>query len=249
MINPRSLLLSLALAAGLTSSAVAAPVTYRFTTSDTPFGDGTVSTLLPLLQGGAAGTFVYNNDFPGLTRVDNADGSYFWRGFSPQSATGIPTTLSALSGTVAGFSFSDVSGATQVGNDDIVVPGFPTNVDMIQLVFDPFPGSTSVRNLTGFTTANGWVLQNVRMFWQEGQQVPELIPDLLNDQNLPSALPSIHGRVALDFFQANDPTQTRRFVFFDGLTVTAVPEPQTYLMLATGLAMLGFMRLRRKQTL
>jgi len=249
MINPRSLLLSLALAAGLSSSAVAAPVTYSFTTSATPFGDGTVSTLLPFLQGGASGTFVYNNGFTGLTKVDNPDGSYFWRGFTPQSSTGIPTTLSALTGTVAGFSFADVSGATQVGNDDIVVPGFPTNVDMIQLVFDPFPGSTSVRNLTGFTTANGWVLQNVRMFWQEGQQVPELIPDLLNDQNLPTALPTIHGRVAFDFFQANDPTQTRRFVFFDGLTVTAVPEPQTYLMLATGLAMLGFMRLRRKQTL
>ena len=153
MINPRSLLLSLALAAGLSSSAVAAPVTYSFTTSATPFGDGTVSTLLPFLQGGASGTFVYNNGFTGLTKVDNPDGSYFWRGFTPQSSTGIPTTLSALTGTVAGFSFADVSGATQVGNDDIVVPGFPTNVDMIQLVFDPFPGSTSVRNLTGFTTA------------------------------------------------------------------------------------------------
>jgi hypothetical protein len=104
-----------------------------------------------------------------------------------------------------------------------------------------------VRNITGFTAA-GWVLQNVRMFWIEGQSVPELIPDLFTNQDLPMALPTIHGRLAFDFVQPNDPTETRRFVFFDELTVTAVPEPQTYVMLLAGLGLLGFEMKRRRKT-
>jgi hypothetical protein len=131
MINPRRFFFSLAVAAALSSTAVAAPVTYRFTTSDTPFGDGFVSSLLPLMAGGASGSFVYDNQF--TTKIVNPDGSFFYRGFTPESATGIPTTLSALSGTVGGFSFSDLSGATQVGNDNF------SGGDLLQLFFDPFP--------------------------------------------------------------------------------------------------------------
>ena len=232
----------------LSSAGVAAPVTYSFTTALDAFGGPSVSGgPFPdpnLFFGGASGTFTY--DPSALAFTSGSDGSTIYRGFTPQSSTGFVTGISSLSGTVAGLNFGDASGTVQVGNDTSLSSGTGQKTDILQLSFDPSLGSTSPRNLSGFDIS-GFTLFNVRMFWIEGQSTPEPIADFLNDQSLPLALPTFHGRISFDFVPTNSPTGPQSFVFFDSLTVTplaSVPEPATLAMLLTALLLLAAQRWR-----
>ena len=94
--------------------------------------------------------------------------------------------------------------------------------------------------------ASGCTLYNARMFWIEGNASPDLIPDFLTDQNLPNPLPTFHGRLSLDFVETGNASGPQSDVFFDSLSVNAVPEPETYALLLTELGLLGFMARRRK---
>ena len=245
-----------AVAVATMGAAHAAPVTYRFSTSPLAFG-GSLGGPGPfptpsLFNGGISGTFVY--DSSALFVQNNPDGSATYRGFTPQSVTGFASSLSNLSGTVAGHAFSDLSGSTQVGNDTFVSGG--VGGDIYQFLFDPGLGSPSPANFSGFNITDPdpshggtFTLYRIRMFWIEGQSVPGTIPDFLGNQNLLAAPPGFNGRVGLDFYKTGNPSQ-QAVVFFDNLQVHAmapIPEPETYAMLLAGLGMLGAIWTRRRR--
>ena len=232
------------------NASFAAPVTYSFSTGVNAFGGPSVAGapfLTPsLLNGGAFGTFTY--DSSALLGVVSADGSFIYRGSAPQSATGFVTSTSNLAGTVGGLNFSDLAGSTNVGNDTFLPTGGSQKVDFFQLAFEPSLTSTFPHNLSGFSL-DGFTLVNVRMFWIEGQAVPETIGDFLTNQDLPGVLPSFHGRMAFDFVQTTNPSGPMSFVFFDGLSVhsvASIPEPQTYALLVAGIVLLWLGAPRRK---
>jgi hypothetical protein len=217
-------------------AASAAPVKYTFTTSAvSPGGFGTGATFLSGALSGlsVSGTFMY--DPLAAPTGTLADGSTIYAGANSPN--------SALSGSIGGFSFSDSRGFTIVGNDH-PISVFPA-ADSVQLLADSPTAGVGVHNIAGFSLG-GFTLYNVRMLWIEGNSSPGLIPDFLTDQNLPNPLPTFHGRLALDFVQTGNASGPQSDVFFDGLSVNAVPEPETCALLLTNLGLLGFMARRRK---
>jgi len=185
---------------------------YEFSTSSSSlFGTDTV----------VSGTFLYNAAASATATPPNAPTIY-------------GGNLSNLTGVAAGNVFTDNQGTTVVGNDTF--PATPVNVDFLQLLADPPQNVAGPRNLVGFTI-NNFTLFNVRMFWIEGEPG---IPDFLNDQDLPAVLPALQGRLALDFVPVGNPSGPLTTVFFDGLTVTQVPEPGMVALLGIGLLPIAF---------
>jgi hypothetical protein len=243
----------------LAGAAAAQPVEYSFSTG-VQMGFGVTSgtfvptDLLSMMSGSTvSGTFLYDSS-SAQTGTSGAASVY---GTNP---TTLQTSYSALSGSVGGgalgapLSFGDTRGFTLVWNDSqqfSPLPGLPPPppVDGFQLQTDNF-GLGGVRNLTPFSIGD-YTLWNVRMFWFESQATPELIPDFLDDQSLPDAPPTFHGRLALDFKRTGQADGlTQYHLFYDQLTVTPtapVPEPETYAMLLAGLALLGFTARRRSR--
>ena len=159
---------------------------------------------------------------------------------------GTPTATSNLVGSVGGFDFSDTFGSIAVGNDTFTSGG--QKFDILQPFFEVGLSAPLPHNLSGFTL-DGFQLVNIRMFWIEGQAVPETIGDFLTNQDLPAVLPAFHGRMSFDFVQASNPTGPMNFVLFDGLSVqqvAAIPEPETYAMLLAGLGLMGFAARRKR---
>ncbi len=215
---------------------IAAPVTYSFSTGANPSGLGLFSS-----SAFVSGMFDYDAMVPATGTVPGGATLYGIQNIAPA----FPSSFANLAGSVAGFSFSDARGTTVVGNETFALTDFSnnppttTNVDFFQL------NTQSQTPTVGFSLG-GYTLRNVRMFWIEGQQVPELVPEFLSNQSLPGVLPGFQGRLALDFSSTDNPSGPQSFVFFDGLTVTPVPEPETYAMLLAGLGLLGFAAQRRK---
>ena len=208
----------------MANNASAAPVLYQYSTATHPFG--AVGGAIDYFGSGAfvAGTFMYDSAAPAT-------------GTSSTGATNYGGNVTALTGTVQGLNFSDEIGRTQVGDE--LLPG---PVDNLNINSEP----TLYTNLIGFEIGI-YTLVNVRMFWREGQLG---ITDFLSNENLPAVLPSFQGRLALDFVPTGTFPTTPNFnhsVFFDGLTVTPVPEPEIYAMIGLGLGLLGWVGRRRKQ--
>jgi len=239
---------------GLLGETLAAPITYNFSTG--ALNSGYYCGALPgctysstdlhpwfSFSGSAhlQGSFVYDSERP-LT-LTAGDGSSIYGGN--------PSSYSDLSGTVDGHNFSDPRGFTQVADEKFSlfdpITSTTTMVDFLGLTADPALSNPNPHNLTGFSVG-GYTLVNVRMFWYEGMNMPELVPDLYNNQDLPTTLPSFHGRLALDFVPTGNTnlSLTPGSIFFDGLSVTPVPEPETYAMLLAGLGLLGWHARRRK---
>lgn len=196
------------------------PITYSFSTDNASFG---APTLFPFLDGlSVTGTFDYDADTPLSSIVPGG----------PVAGTAVYLFSTAdLQGSVGAWSFSDPLGRTLVGDDT-----FPGPRDFLRLVADPPLGSGGTFGLIGFDI-DGFSLVNVRMTWLEGTT------DFLSDQNLPGVLPSFQGQLALDFTPTDDPGLLSS-VFFDGFTVTQVPEPATFGLLGLGLMGLAFSRRR-----
>lgn len=240
---------TLLLSAALTS-AFAAPTTYTFSTTASAFGLNT-SLLSQLGTFNVHGSFQYD-----------AAGDYFGNsgalGFLPgYSIYGAPVggvqSFSHLNGAVGAHSFSDPRGSVVVANNN----PFYYGTDYVQLSADTgIKANTNTyptnypRQLAGFTLGQ-YTLIDVRLFWMTGIAG---VTDFLNNSQLPSALPGLTGRLALDFVRTDDPHNTANVnfysnsVFFDGLTVHAapVPEPETYAMLLAGLGLMGAVARRRK---
>ena len=246
--------------------ALAAPVSYSFTTGMTAyqgavsgFAPGTPLPPLPLF-GGVSGTFSWES--AGSFVQINADGSSGYAGFTSPAITGLTPSISGLSATfpaMPGHEFSDPQGSTSVYNDN-ANNFFGSSIvgDALILAFDPpsFTGNQFSRNLSG-GDIGPWHLYSARMLWIEGVVAktdefasPNLgvpIGDFLSDQALPGALPAFEGRLWLEFQNTLDQSQVL-FVFYNNLLAqprgAAIPEPETYALLLAALGLLGF-QLRR----
>ncbi|NIW25025.1 MAG: hypothetical protein GWN29_10930 [Gammaproteobacteria bacterium] len=164
-------------------------VSYQFSTD--VMSGSTDLALASLFSGSTVSvTFDYDNAAPAMTFSEHTE------------YTG---GLFSLSGTVNGSSFSGFGG-TAIVSDDRYAP--PALQDMLQL-------GTDALNFAGYAEGS-YTLVGVRIFWLEGQNN---ITDFLTNEDLPTALPSFEGRLALDFTPTATPGATSS-VFFDGVFVT-----------------------------
>lgn len=230
---------------GSAVGAAAAPIRYEFTTG-TLNAAATPPALRSLLTGPVTGSLVYDADVPFTV---NFVASLL--GFTPTPSALYRGALVSIEGEVDGLTFADATGDTGVvSNDAFTLPSFlsPVPVDLFVLVSDPFafPGTTP-RSLVGFTVGD-FVLVNARMFWLEAG-VPGTA-DFLSNQDLPTVLPAIPGRLALDFVTSaqfasglDAPTQS---MLFDGVRVTRaqVPAPFGLPLVAVAALLLARRRLR-----
>lgn len=246
----RLIFISTVLLSAATTSAIAAPTTYTFSTTASAYSSN-ANILSQLGAFNVHGSFQYD-----------AAGDYFGNsgalGFSPgYSVYGAPVggiqSYSNLNGVIGTHSFSDPRGSVTVANNN---PYYYGN-DYLQLSADTGikPNTNTYptnypRQLAGFTVGQ-YTLIDVRLFWSTGIAG---VTDFLSNSQLPNALPGLTGRLALDFVRTDDPHNTANVpfysnsVFFDGLTVHAapVPEPETYAMLLAGLGLMGAVTRRRK---
>jgi len=227
---------SLALSLATANSALAVPITYSFTTDNA--SAVAPSPLASAFAGlNVSGSFVYDSAGPLLASMPS--GSYYG-GFS------------ALNGSVGTHSFADIGGLIVVQNDTYAPP-FPPGLafDLLQLGAEVPNASSPTYDLTGFSI-DGYTLLNVRMFWIE--TIIGGAPDFLGSSDLPASLPTISGRLALDFvpsqyapINGQPVSQTLvTSVFFDGLSASPAPVPDTNSLSLLALGMLGIIVARRR---
>ena len=155
---------------------------------------------MPLFAGlSVSGTFNYANSVPavGVVTGPAVPGAAIY--------AGAPTSIA---GSVNGLNFSDSSGFVVVGNDRFVNTGLTDFLSVAAGQLD-----------TAAFEINGFTLVDVRLFWIESDTT---IEDFLVSDLLPTALPEIEGRLALDFTPTADPG-VETSVFFDGLFVSPMP--------------------------
>lgn len=233
--------------------ALAAPVSYTFSTSAPISGPAELTGLLSGLS--VSGVFTYNAATPFLGLSGDLG---FEPGYSTYATNGTLTqAVLGLAGSVGGHQFSDIAGTASIRNANTGTPS-ATLLDIISLTSDPTlkagantPPSDYARQLQGFTLG-GYTLNNVRLYWIGG--ITGGAFNFLGDSSLPAELPTFQGRLAFDFVRTDDPTNIANVpyysntVTFGGLSVqaTAVPEVDTQLMVLIGLGMVGIAARRRQ---
>ena len=241
--------LLLAVCQAVIGSAAAVPVTYTFTTGQYT-NDGFPSPLPTLLGSSITGSFVYDRAAPFGNSATNANftGASVYFSAPPSAApySSLSATLSG-GGLTSALSISDPRGTSTVSNDGFVSPPSTPAQDFMSLDADPF-GATGIHNISGFSI-DGFTLVNMRMFWAEFT----LGVDFLNNQDLPSVLPTGPARLSLDFLPVGAPLATpSAFAFYDNVRVTAaaaaVPEPDTYALFIAAVGALGFIARRRRRS-
>lgn len=226
--------------------AIANPINYNFSTGSNPFGNQQLSSLLGT-EANVSGSFTYDQSgtYYGLSEVWGFEPGYSIYAAVPGQGT---QTYSGLTGNVGGRGFSDERGSFSVSDNQ--PQGFGR--DILTMSADPTPywGNNSVpydrpRQLNGFSLGE-YSLINVRLFWIDSTGT------FLDGVTQPNQLPSFSGRLALDFIRTNDPQNLANVpfysntVFFDGLTVSAVPEPSTLAMLLAGVGIMTVVGNRRR---
>jgi hypothetical protein len=242
--------LSAMLLVAVENKAHAAPVRYSFTAG--PSLGGAFS---EFMGSSISGTFTYDAAEIQTFTTGVADnpanaalyGAHFVLGVLSGSYSAMNATVSG-GGLLSNFTFSDTFGTTVVSNEGFRDTVTGQREDLLSLDADPF-GAGGIHSIVPFSFG-GFRLWNMRMFWIENQTNPDLVPDLLSDQNLPGVLPSIQGRLFLDFVPIGNTTGTPlSFIFFDHLMVAPVsqlPEPAPFALMLAGFALLGIGVCRRK---
>lgn len=251
----KGLIAAFGVSIGLVSGTIsAAPILYSFTTGPAlPFAgsfpsnstnQAVANTLVPLFAGSSvSGTFLY--DGAATFNSTASDGGSLYGVAPPAGVRSFYQFEAQLSGgTVSGSTITDPGGFVVVSNDQ---PSLSGN-DRLQYFVDSSFAASAFRNSVGFTVGQ-FSFFNLRMFWFEGQSVPEFIPDFLNDQSLPGAPPSFHGRLAIDMVQTTNPSGPQYVLFFDSLRVTAVPvsEPGALALFLVGLGAAASKLKRRRR--
>lgn len=232
--------------------AFGAPTSYTFSTGTIlPFG---VPALISGLGNGVSvsGVFTYDSVAPATDTMLNygLGTATIYGGQSSPSRS-----FYDIAGTVGAYSFSDPRGFVVVGDNMSDYPGRPPGQDWLGLTMEPGPrlaavGPYNIWNLSRFAIGD-YTLVNIRLFWFSGING---LTDFLSDSTMPGELPSLQGRLALDFALTADlpslpnPSFVTNSVFFDGLYIqaTPVPEPETYAILLAGLGLLGIAAWRRR---
>ena len=199
-------------------AAQAVPIQYNYTTN-TASSAGNVPELIAQFAGlSVSGSFVYDSDAPRTFTAP--DGNDIHLG-----------AVTDWTGTVGSNSFSDAD------NSSVAIIGdetFSTGFDFFLFSMGaPGTGSASGFSIGGFT------LDNVRMFWIETLILGT--PDFVSGPGLLDPIPTLPGRLALDFGTITTPDDRVLpvNVFFDNLQVTRVPEPASLLLLLSGLLAIG----------
>jgi hypothetical protein len=221
-------------AAALSTGAIAADVTYSFSTGAVLDHGGTNDTnqatqpasqqiadsiAAQLFGSSVSGSIVYDAS----SAVTNSGGAFNGLG-DVYGGMQLPngsfhSSLNAFSGLVSGSSsgsltFTDPRGSTVVGNDGFLLgcapPCTPSLVDFFGFNADPGQDSFTPHNLTGFsvTVPSGqtYRLYNARFFWIEGQPATTPNGDFLTSNALLATPPTFYGTLALDFVNAANPS-------------------------------------------
>ena len=224
----------------LPSMSSAAPVTYSFTSQGgTVLSQGTADSNAFLTSLGAApvitGTFVYDTASP-QTGTTGAGLSIYGL------AANVTLSLSNLQGSIGGKSFSDASGFVIVGNNKPF--SNLASTDSVQLQADSSLVS-STHNFSGFSSG-GYTAVNLRMFWPASTLGGPV--EFTSSQALPTSLAALGpARIAIDInVSSNSTLISTNSVFFDNVTVAAVPEPELAAMWLAGLSLLAGIARRKR---
>jgi hypothetical protein len=221
-----------------TTPALAVPITYEFSTGPVlgalnvgVIGDPNNQALLDVFANSTVtGSFVYDSESPVTSVVTNPLGTqYLYDG-----------AVTALTGSVAGFTFGDASGRIQVG-DELNINGAPR--DILQI-------SGAAPDFTGFDLGTlGLTLLNARLFWIEGNPTTNggTLSDFLSGNGLPSPLPDLTGLFAFSFAATGSTTLASTVTFRElQIRPVAVPEPVTLSLLVSGIVALASFRRRTR---
>lgn len=220
--------------------AFAVPVTYEFSTGSVlgavnvgVQGDPNNQGLLDLFANSTVtGSFTYDSESPVTSVVTN-----------PLIGTQAlyDNALTSFTGNVAGFTFADVSGRVQVG-DELNLGG--TSHDLLQL-------SGFAPDFTGFDLGNlGLTLLNARLFWIEGNPTTNggTLPDFLSGNGLPSPLTNLTGLFGFSFATTGTTTLAANVTFRElQVRPVAIPEPGTLSLVLSGIA--AFASFRRRTSM
>lgn len=233
---------------GLSSAAAQAQVTVS-TVNGTPQNVATVNNfaVTGALMNGMDVTFTYANGNTGSTTLawDSISGTASGAVGSFGILVSFPSASDTFNGTWR-ITNNNVSSDGSIGLDKVLFQGLPGNT-----VFDlTFGGGTGTPNSADGATfsllgcGGGWDCtgsnqDNIRVTYSDIVSV-----------GAAAAVGDLYANMLVDFTNPNF-LQNGGFIDFradtDNVTIAAIPEPETYALMALGLGLMGFVARRRKQ--